>query len=336
MDKNINELTPDISIIVPVYNVEKYLARCLDSIFNQDFSGSFEIIAVDDASTDNSLYILKNYQEKELRLKVIEHAVNKKISITRATGIDAANGNYIMFIDSDDWILPNALKNIYQKCIDSEADVVIFNFVKEDNIGNRTIINNIKKEFITIDKHQIKNHFYGALWNKIIKRSLFENMISGKVELSITEDLIYGIEILIRAKKICLSPEFYYVYYSNINSLTAQVNSEVYLNNQVVILDQIQNIISKYDMDLNFSTDVLSYFEKWIYLEIAKIHFWKKEKLIDCEKFVRELFQFSIMTKSHIRGLELSMKNRFYCLFEVTKRFGIRMTVGIILRSLKN
>lgn len=333
MDTTMNYLNPDISIIVPVYNVEKYLVRCLDSIFNQEFSGSFEVIAVEDASTDNSLHVLKSYQEKETRLKVIEHAVNKKISITRATGMKAANGDYIMFIDSDDWILPNALKNIFKKCIDSEADVVVFNFLKEDNIGNRTFINNIKKEFTTIDKHHVKNHFYGALWNKIIKRTLIENMISGKVELSRTEDLLYGFEILIRAKKICLSPESYYVYYSNVNSLTTQVNSEQYLQSQIVVLDQIQKIISKYNVEVSFSTDVLNYFESWIYLELAKIHFWKNEKLVDGNKLVRALFQFPIMTKSHIRSLELSMKNRFVCLFEVYKRFGLRMALGIIRRS---
>ena len=82
MDKNLNNIKPNLSIIVPVYNVEKYLVRCLDSIFVQNFSGTFEVIAVDDASTDNSLEILKSYSKNESRLKIIEHKSNKNLSIS--------------------------------------------------------------------------------------------------------------------------------------------------------------------------------------------------------------------------------------------------------------
>jgi len=335
MDKTINKVTPNISIIIPIYNADLYIARCLESVFNQIFSGTFEVIAVDDGSTDNSLQILKNYQEKESRLKVIQHDYNKKISIARATGMNAALGDFIMFVDSDDWILPNALKNLYKKCIDAEADVVVFNFVKEDKCGNRTFINKIKKEFITTDKNLVNEYFYGALWNKIIKRTLIENLVCGKVELSITEDLLYGIEILIKANKICLLPESYYVYYTNNVSITLHVKPEQYLKNQVVILDQIQKIILKYDVDFIFSTAVLNYFEKWIYLELAKVHFFNKYKLVNCNKLVKELFQFPILSSFRIEKLELSLKCRYICLYEVTKYFGIRMSVGIITRSIK-
>ena len=106
-----------ISIIVPVYNVERYLVRCLDSIFTQDFSGNFEVIAIDDKSTDMSLSILKAYQLTETRLIIIEHDVNEKLTKTRADGMNAANGEYVMHVDSDDWILPGTLQKLYSKCI---------------------------------------------------------------------------------------------------------------------------------------------------------------------------------------------------------------------------
>ena len=118
MDKNVVMSRPAISIIVPVYNVEKFLERCLDSIFKQQFSSVFEVIAVDDCSTDNSLHVLKEYQKREKRLIIIEHEINKKLSCASKTGIRASTGDYIMHVDSDDWsitqcigtVIPNNIK----------------------------------------------------------------------------------------------------------------------------------------------------------------------------------------------------------------------------------
>ena len=121
MGTTIIKTKPNISIIVPVYNVEKYLVRCLDSIFTQNFSGTFEVIAVEDASTDNSLKVLKSYQAKEHGLKVIEHRINKNLSLARATGVSACSGDYIMHVDSDDWLLSNALENLYAKFVQHQV-----------------------------------------------------------------------------------------------------------------------------------------------------------------------------------------------------------------------
>ncbi|NQU33028.1 MAG: glycosyltransferase, partial [Bacteroidetes bacterium] len=291
---------------------------------------------VEDASTDNSLQVLKRYQEKETRLKIIEHGVNKKLSIARSTGMKASRGDYIMHVDSDDWLLPNAFENLYEKCVECDADVIVFNHVKENNNGKRVYINSVKKGLITSDKLKVQPHFFGAPWNKIVKRYLVENMIFGQVGLNNTEDLLYASEILLKAKRICLSPESYYTYFVNTDSLTNMVKSEQYIQNQIIILKQLQNIIYNNKTNLKLTYNILNYFEKWIYLEFARIQFWNKEKLIYNETIVKELSRFAIMSKSRIRRLKLALRFKYINLIEVSMRFGFLMSLGIIRRSLRN
>ncbi len=102
---------PKVSIIVPVYNVENYLDRCLDSLINQSFD-DIEIICINDGSTDNSLSILKDYEKKDARVKIINKD-NSGVSDCRNNGINVANGEYIVFVDSDDWIDVNMIETMY-------------------------------------------------------------------------------------------------------------------------------------------------------------------------------------------------------------------------------
>ena len=102
-----------LSIVIPVYNTAVYLKECLDSIINQTYS-NIEIICVDDCSPDNSAEIIKEYAAKDNRIKYIKHSENKKQGAARNTGIDAASGKYITFIDSDDYL---SYKYVYEKCI---------------------------------------------------------------------------------------------------------------------------------------------------------------------------------------------------------------------------
>jgi glycosyltransferase involved in cell wall biosynthesis len=336
MDTTLERLKPDISLIVPVFNVEKFLIRCLDSIFNQKFSGTFEVIAVDDGSTDNSLQILKKYQSTGGRLKIIEHGFNKKLSVTRATGMNAAAGNYIMHVDSDDWILPDALENLYVKCIETGADIVVFNHMSENPKGKRTVINCIKKELVTTDKIEVQQHFFGAPWNKIVKRDLTKNLISGEIGVNNTEDLIYATEIFLKAEKICLIPEIYYVYSENNESLSRLVKPEQYIKYQAVILSQLQKIVFKYEADSKTTSNIMDYFEKWIYLELAKVNFWYNESFGESNILFGKFSQFPIMSQTRINKLELSMNNKLTNLLEVIKRFGFKTSLGIIIRSFKD
>jgi len=115
----------DLSIIIPVFNTEKYVIRCLDSIFSQVFAGTLEVIVVDDASTDKSLEILRNYQKKEERLIIVEHKINRKEAIARASGMNVSTGDYIFEPSKEEIVLtliPKSLKTqLYKSIRDSFA-----------------------------------------------------------------------------------------------------------------------------------------------------------------------------------------------------------------------
>jgi glycosyltransferase involved in cell wall biosynthesis len=324
----------DISIIIPVYNVEQYMKRCLDSVFNQQFAGTFEVIAVDDCSTDNSLQILYDYQKKEERLKIICHDENKKLSVARATGMLNAIGDYIMHIDSDDWILSDTLQKLYSKIQETNSDIVVFNYYREDNQGNKRYINRINKEkiFTDKDKEKIQFLFCGNSYTKIVRRELTEKMISGKVGVNATEDLLYCTEIFLRAKRICTIPCFYYVYFQNTGSITSTYNASSYLHNQIIILEQLENIFHNNKYKEYYRQNVLKYWEKWIYLGLYKIHLTQgKANKSQIEKFSPN----KILLGQKFKRMLLAEKYFGVCLFEVVCRFDIRLVIRYWLNALK-
>ena len=114
---------PKVSVIIPVYNANKYLERCLDSVKNQTLE-DIEIICIDDCSSDNSLDILNEYAKNDKRFKVIHHDINKGESSARNTGINNAKGEYLAFVDNDDTIDINFLEILYDTALSSKADII--------------------------------------------------------------------------------------------------------------------------------------------------------------------------------------------------------------------
>ena len=119
-------MKPLISIIVPIYNVEKYLSRCINSVLSQTFP-DFELLLIDDGSTDKSGYICDGYAQKDSRIKVF-HIENGGVSAARNYGLDNARGEWITFVDADDWIDKDMYYKLYNEAILSEADIVICDF----------------------------------------------------------------------------------------------------------------------------------------------------------------------------------------------------------------
>ena len=118
-----------VSVIVPVYNTEKYLRRCLDSLVNQTLD-EIEIIVINDCSTDNSKEIIKEYKNKYKNIVLIDNKVNKGIGYNRNMGIKKAKGKYISFVDSDDWVNETMYDKMYKKATDDNLDLVLCNYIK--------------------------------------------------------------------------------------------------------------------------------------------------------------------------------------------------------------
>ncbi|MEI6680008.1 MAG: glycosyltransferase family 2 protein [Mariniphaga sp.] len=324
----------DISIIVPVYNVEPYLCRCLDSIFTQNFSGNFEVIAVEDGSTDKSLKILKEYEKKESRLKIIVHNGNRKLSVARRTGMDASTGDYIMHVDSDDWILPGTLELLFQKCKSSDADVIVFDYMKEDNSGLQSRKSNIRNELFTTDKLVVQKYFFDAPWNKIVKRHLIQNMIYGTIGINSVEDLIYSTEILLRSNSILLFDSMLYVYFANHTSITNTVNLKSLLDNQLIIYTELQKILSANNHSPDFERLLFAQREKNIYFLLMKNHLLKKDAKVPVDDFVNSLNLIFTPDDKNMLRLIKSARSKYFCIVQYFLSVGIISSIFTLQRKL--
>jgi len=176
-------MKPLISVVVPVYKVEAYLTRCLDSLCRQSLV-NIEIILINDASPDRCGAICEEYAAKDKRFKVFYHAENMGLSIARNTGIQLAIADYLMFVDSDDWVHEDYCKEAYECAVHYGTDIVIFRhqrinkteYLKKDN-GNND--NFIPRGLISREKAielLIKGILDNAAWNKLYRKELFNDI----------------------------------------------------------------------------------------------------------------------------------------------------------------
>ena len=236
-----------ISIIVPVYNVEKYIKKCIDSIVNQTYK-NLEIILVDDGSPDNCGKICDEYAEKDKRIKVI-HKKNGGLSDARNAGIKIAKGSYIGFVDSDDWIHENMYKEVYKALIEKDADIACCKLIRcknsiekisekfDNKIEEYNQIQYMKK-FFKIDSQEC---VYYA-WNKLYKKQVIDE---NQYPINLTsEDVVGTYKALLKCKKIVEINYPYYYYYYNPNSITLRKFSKKDLD-LIEIWDKVVEITKK-------------------------------------------------------------------------------------------
>ncbi len=248
-----------ISVVVAIYNIENYLRKCLESICNQSFK-YFECILVDDGSIDSSSKICDEYVEKDSRFKVI-HKKNEGLPQARKSGYTIAQGEFLLFVDGDDWLESNALELLYSKVMDSDSDIVISDFYK-DYID--------KCELISFDLSREKNEilydfmkkpsFMNFYWNKLIKKSLFDenNDIQFPKNISNCEDLVVIFKICYYARKISkISKPIYHYNQCNSNAITKTYSIKSF-NDKRWVVEELESFINtkddieKKDVYINF------------------------------------------------------------------------------------
>ena len=218
----------EISIIVPVYNVEKYLENCIESILNQTFK-DFELILVDDGSTDNSGKICDIYEKKDSRIKVI-HKNNGGLSSARNTGLDIACGKYVGFIDSDDSIHPRMYEMLYDLIKKYESDISCCNYKKIYDIFKDEYENVNSLEVIEMSNIEAIKNLYDKeigvklviACNKLYRKNLFDN-IRYKVG-RLHEDEFMAHRILYNSKKITYVDNELYYYLQREGSIMSQIS----------------------------------------------------------------------------------------------------------------
>lgn len=256
-----------VSVIVPVYGVEKYIERCARSLFEQTLD-DIEFIFVNDCTKDNSIEILQqvilDYPARKSQIKILKHEVNKGLPEARKTGILAANGEYIAHCDSDDWVDKEMYRSMYEKARNGSADIVVCDYVQNDGKGNM-------HRFIGCHEIETKtfliNCFYQidswAVWNKLCLRSLYTG-IKYPTE-AMGEDMVLTMQLLKNCTSVAYVSLPFYNYYINPESITKQPTIERCMRNynqikkNTGIIMDLLSYDNRNNMDLVFVIPYLKY-----------------------------------------------------------------------------
>lgn len=207
-----------VSVIVPVYNTEKYLERCIDSLLRQTYK-NIEILIIDDGSTDNSPEICDRYSLLDDRVKVV-HKSNGGVSSARNAGLDIASGKYVAFVDSDDYVEETYIECLYSLIKDNSADLSICGYIYETENG--TIINRTKGNEMLLNAYEAlymsfnNRGFQGFLWNKLFIKELI-GKLRFDVNISISEDTLFVLQYLLNCNRIVYNPtnQYHYVHHQS-------------------------------------------------------------------------------------------------------------------------
>lgn len=211
-------MSPMVSIIVPVYNAEKTLRRCIESILNQQYS-NLEILLIDDGSTDASGGLCDEYAAKDPRVRVV-HQPNSGVSNTRNLALELAKGFYIQFLDSDDWITSDATHSLVRAAEAQQCDLVIADFYRvvgkrlshKGDIQKDTVLS--REEFAAHMMEDPADFYYGVLWNKLYRREIIEqHHLRMAPDISWCEDFMFNLEYIRYAERFYALqvPIYYYV-----------------------------------------------------------------------------------------------------------------------------
>lgn len=202
---------PLISVIVPVYNVEKYVGKCLDSIRKQTYQ-NLELIIVDDGSNDSSGKICENYAKQDKRIRVI-HQRNSGISKTRNIGVQESNGTYMTFVDSDDYVEESYIKTLYQNLTKNNCEIsIVKHFIEYQN----KTLDTSTKSYKVLDSHECltkllyDNDIDTSLWGKLYTRDLFKDIYFPEGRIFEDHSIFY--KLVLKANKICLESKPLYHY----------------------------------------------------------------------------------------------------------------------------
>ncbi|MGU8908540.1 glycosyltransferase family 2 protein [Clostridium perfringens] len=278
------------SILVPIYNTETYLKKCINSILEQTYA-NFELILINDGSTDNCGYICDYYKSIDKRIKVI-HKHNSGVSSTKNIGINNSIGEYIVFVDSDDYIEKNFLEVISKEIESQEYEMIFFGFKEETEDNTIVSVNNVNKnkyyksEFSECITYLIDNNIFGYQCSKVINsKTIKENNIKFDENISLNEDLLFTFEVLKYTKNIKVLEFSPYHYVRRQESLTSN-NQENILETNEYILERIVNYYKFFNVK-------------------------DKERLI-LERSILSLFNICKKIKTIYKHKEISFKDTIY------------------------
>lgn len=261
---------PKISLIMPVYNAVNYMDKPIKSILNQTLQ-DIELICVNDVSTDDSLKRLKEYQNEDKRIKIINNQKNVGPGISRNNGIKRAKGEYICFVDSDDWLESDALELLYKKSKEENSDLV---FIKPKFVFTNKVI--LDKRLLKKEEYKDKNKVLKATmerkiawapWSKMVRRNLLIKNNIFFPDIYVAEDMDFSCKTIHFSKKISIEEKYLYNYYLHEGSLTSYKNAERRVKNYFESIGLLRNFLKEKKI-LNKLEKEFLYFKLYNYLAI--------------------------------------------------------------------
>lgn len=222
-----NSETPLVSIIVPIYNAEIYLAGCLSSIASQTYQ-NIEVILINDGSTDNSYNVAKLFCEKNSNFKLVNQA-NTGVAGARERGLRLAQGEFVIHADSDDLMAERAIEYLYKSIVENSSNIAVGSYVKESEVGKQIITHSAIDKDIFI-RNVITGKYHSGLWNKLIKMDLCKDIGFDK-NINYMEDKLFLAKVLIKENvKISIINKIVYFYRMVDNSYTNNITKESVLS----------------------------------------------------------------------------------------------------------
>lgn len=241
-----------VSVVIPVYGVEKYIERCANSLFSQSLE-DIQFIFVNDATKDNSICLLKTvinqYPDRKDSIKIINHEVNKGLPQARRTGIQYCEGEYIAHCDSDDWVSNSMYEKLYQIAKETDADIVYCDYFRSNG----------QKDIYVSQKYQPRL-MQGPVWNKMVKRDIYTNNNIIYPVANKAEDGALMTQLCFFSKRISYDNEALYYYYENPNSMCRIPTFENCLSNieqQKINLKLREDFLDSNNVKLYYQDDIV-------------------------------------------------------------------------------
>lgn len=246
---NQSSFQPKVSVIIAVYNVEKWIRRCLDSLLVQTFK-DFEVILVDDGSTDTSGKICDEYASKDKRFRVI-HQKNQGVAVARQVGIDNARGEYTIHCDPDDWVEPDMLESLYDEAVRSKADIVFCDYYWDK--PNGTIVKHVMPRASNMDTLTglVDGSIHGSLCLKLIKRELYKKYgVHFVPSMNYMEDCYVCCAFLMHKEvRIAYVPKALYHYVVHDSSLSSAL-SRKQVDSMILFLKTFENVFNEKEYNI--------------------------------------------------------------------------------------
>lgn len=325
-----------ISIIVPVYNVEQYISQCLNSLINQT-EQDIEIILIDDGSTDKSGDICDEYAKYDKRISVM-HQKNKGQSVARNKGLEIARGEYIMFVDSDDYIAEDACKILYIAAISNKADIVNADILNEKNKIQNSDFRKIDHENMAIStgvflREKIETMTYDIVpWLYFVKRDLINRSKIRFLEGCFYEDQLWTLQLLsLDGNIIKIRYPFYFYRMDRVNSTTNHIylkkgkDAAIVCNNMKKYIDKLADSFYKKYYNMVLLISVNQFINVW--LKLNKKERKKCLKAID-KQTIEEALKFNFTYKSLHKTVKSFYRYRHYFAFKYDVKCVIRKFLG--------